>query len=206
MNHDRQSTLAVISVVAWVTAAAMSQFVGMWSAVGGAAIVLGLAILFFGRPSTTALMRVTPQFFVLGIIAGVAMTAVTHLLYPVFASIFPLIVTDTASLYAAFHAPSLAVVSVVLLPIIIGEELVWRGVVQASLVERLGVWRGVILAAAVYAFVHVPLGAPVLVAAAFGCGIAWGTLRAVTQSLVPTLIAHILWDLLVLLWWPLQPA
>ena len=47
-------------------------------------------------------------------------------------------------------------------------------------------------------------GSPVLVAVAFFCGLAWGTLRATTASLVPTLVAHLLWDVLVLLWLPLD--
>ena len=94
--------------------------------------------------------------------------------------------------------------SVAIVPVIVGEELVWRGVVQASLVRRLGVWGGVTMAAAVYALVHAPLGSSVLVAVAFSCGLAWGTLRATTASLVPSLVAHLLWDVLVLLWLPLD--
>ena len=132
------------------------------------------------------------------------MAVATYLLYPLFARIVPVIATDTAQLYAAFRAPSFVVASVALVPVIVGEELVWRGVVQASLVERLGSWRGVALAAVVYALVHAPLGSPVLVAVAFFCGLAWGTLRATTSSLVPTLVAHLLWDVLVLLWLPLD--
>jgi membrane protease YdiL (CAAX protease family) len=44
----------------------------------------------------------------------------------------------------------------------------------------------------------------VLVAVAFSCGLAWSTLRASTASLVPPLVAHLLWDALVLLWLPLD--
>jgi hypothetical protein len=32
----------------------------------------------------------------------------------------------------------------------------------------------------------------------------WGALRATTSSLVPTLVAHLMWDVLVLLWLPLD--
>ena len=90
------------------------------------------------------------------------------------------------------------------MPVILGEELVWRGVVQASLVRRLGAWRGVALAAVAYALAHAPLGSPVLVVVALFCGLAWGALRAQAASLVPTLVAHLLWDVLVLLWLPLD--
>lgn len=132
------------------------------------------------------------------------MAVATFLLYPLLARIVPFIATDTARLYAAFRAPSLVVASLALLPVIVGEELVWRGVVQAALVQRLGAWRGVALAAVAYALVHAPIGSPLLVAVAFSCGLAWGALRAATASLVPTLVAHLLWDVLVLLWLPLD--
>jgi membrane protease YdiL (CAAX protease family) len=39
---------------------------------------------------------------------------------------------------------------------------------------------------------------------AFLCGIAWGALRAASKSLLPPLVAHLVWDVLVLLWLPLD--
>jgi hypothetical protein len=46
---------------------------------------------------------------------------------------------------------------------------------------------------------------PLLVAAALLCGTVWSTLRAVSGSLVPSLLAHLVWDVLVFLWLPLDP-
>ena len=132
------------------------------------------------------------------------MAAVTYLLYPVLARFAPFIATDTARLYAAFRAPSLLIASVALAPVVLGEELVWRGAVQAAPVRRLRPWGGVTLAAAAYALAQAPLGSAVLVLVAFLCGLFWGALRAATSSLVPTLVAHLVWDLLVLLWLPLD--
>jgi membrane protease YdiL (CAAX protease family) len=215
MNDDRTSrrslrwrstSLAFASIVAWLAAAASSGALGIWRAMGGAAVALGLAVLLLGRPTWTGLLRPSPRLMLLGAAAGGLMAIVTYLVYPLLARILPYIATDTTALYAAFREPSLLVASVALIPVVVGEELVWRGVVQASLVERLGATSGVALAAVVYALVHVPLGSPVLVAAAFFCGLAWGTLRAATASLVPTLVAHLLWDLLILLWLPLDTS
>jgi membrane protease YdiL (CAAX protease family) len=200
----RNTTLAFASIAAWLAAAAITGPLGIWPAVGGAAVALGLAVLLFERPAPIALLQPSPRLVLLGAAAGGVMAVATYLVYPLLARILPFIASDTAQLYAAFRAPSLVVASVALVPVIVGEELVWRGVVQASLVQRLGASRGVALAAVVYALVHVPLGSPVLVAVAFFCGLVWGTLRATTASLVPTLVAHLLWDVLVLLWLPLD--
>ena len=201
---SRSTTLALASIAGWLAAAAMTGPLGIWLAIGGAAIALGLAVLVFQRPASAALLQPSARRVLLGAAAGGVMAVATYLLYPLFARILPFIATDTLQLYAAFRVPSLVVASVALVPVILGEELVWRGVVQTTLVDRFGSWRGVALAAVVYALVHVPLGSAVLVAAAFSCGLAWGTLRATTSSLVPTLVAHLLWDAIVLLWLPLD--
>ena len=55
-------------------------------------------------------------------------------------------------------------------------------------------------------FRHAPLGSPLLVAVALLCGMAWGTLRAVSGSLVPGLLAHLVWDISVFLWLPLDSS
>lgn len=201
---SRSAWLALASVVVWLAAAASTGPLGIWVAIGGTAVALGLAVLLFDPSASTALLQPSPRLVLLGAAAGGVMAAATYLLYPPLARILPFIATDTTQLYAAFRAPSLVVALVALVPVIVGEELVWRGVVQASLVQRLGAWGGVALAAVVYALVHAPLGSPVLVAVAFFCGLAWGTLRATTASLVPTLVAHLLWNVLVLVWLPLD--
>ena len=203
-SRTRSTSLAFASMVVWVAAAASAGPLGIWRAIGGAAVALGVAVLLFDRPASTALLQPSPRLVLLGATAGGVMVAATYLLYPVLARVVPFIASDTAQLYAAFRAPSLVVASVALVPVIVGEELVWRGTVQASLVQRLGAWRGVALAALAYALVHAPLGSPVLMVVAFFCGLAWGALRATTASLVPSLVAHLLWDVLVLVWLPLD--
>lgn len=201
-EQSRSASLALASVVVWLAAAALAGPLGILPAVGGAAVALGVAVLLFDRPAATALLRPSPRLVLLGAGAGGLMAAGTYLLYPVLARLVPFVAADAARLYGAFRAPSPLLASMAIVPVIVGEELVWRGVVQASLVRRLGVWRGVTMAAVVYALVHAPLGSSVLAAVAFSCGLAWGTLRATTASLVPGLVAHLLWDVLVLLWLP----
>lgn len=203
-SRTRSTSLALASMVVWLGAAASTGAFGIWRAIGGVAVALGVAVLLFDRPASTALLQPSPRLVLLGATAGTLMVAATYILYPVLASVVPRIATDTAQLYAAFRAPSLVVASVALVPVIVGEELVWRGAVQTSLVDHLGAWRGVALAAGVYALVHAPLGSPVLMAVAFFCGLAWSSLRARTASLVPAMVAHLVWDVFVLLWLPLD--
>ena len=203
-TKDDTTSLALACTVVWVIAAASTGPLGIWLAIGGTAVALGVAVLVFDHPAANRLLQPSRRLVLLGAAAGGAMAAVTYLLYPVLARVAPFIASDTARLYAAFRPPSLLIASVALGPVVLGEELVWRGVVQAALVRRLRPWGGVTLAAAAYALAHAPLGSPVLVIVAFLCGLFWGALRATTSSLVPTLVAHLVWDLLVLLWLPLD--
>lgn len=204
MTDARNTSLAFVCVVAWLGAAASAGAVGIWSAIGGAAILLGLGVLRFGQPSPSLLLKPSVRLVLLGAALGGLMAVVTYLAHPPVVRALPFIAHETERLYAAFRAPSLVVAAVALVPVVAGEELVWRGLVQTSLVRRFGAWKGVSLAALLYALALLPLGSPLLAVVALFCGLAWGALCALTASLVPTLVAHLLWDVLVLLWLPLD--
>ena len=195
---------ALVCAVVWLVAAAGARAVGIWLALGSVAIALAIAIFVRDRRAAVRLLRPSVRSVVVGAVVGWSMAAATYLLYPVLARALPFMRTDLARLYASFRAPPLIIAALALVPVIAGEELVWRGVVQTELVRRLGPWRGIPLAALAYAVAHAPLGSPVLVVAALSCGIVWGALRAATASLLPGLLAHVAWDMLVLLWLPLD--
>jgi hypothetical protein len=196
--------LAVICVVVWLAAGACAELVGIWVAIGSAAIALGLAVLVFDHAASRRALRPSARLLAIGLAAGALMSVATYLAYPLVTQLFPFIATQTAFLYAAFRVPPALVAALVLVPVIVGEELVWRGVTQAALVARFGRARGVLLAAFGYALAVAPLGSPVLVFVAFACGLVWGALREASHSLVAPLLAHLLWDLLVLVWLPLD--
>lgn len=196
--------LAIACVVAWLAAGASTRIFGIWAAIGSAALVLGAVTLAFDWAASRDSLRPTARAVLVGLAAGALMSLCTYLVYPFALRIAPFIADDTAFLYAAFRVPPAAVASLMLVPVILGEELVWRGAVQGALVRRFGPMRGVALAAALYGLAVAPLGVPILIVVAFACGLAWGALRQKSASLVPPLLAHLLWDLLVLVWLPLN--
>jgi membrane protease YdiL (CAAX protease family) len=197
------TSLALACAIVWLAAASSAGLLGTWLAVGGAAIGLGSAVFVLDASARRSL-RPSARLAIVGAGAGGLMAAATYLIYPALARLSPFIAIDTARLYVSFRALPPVIASFAILPVIVGEELVWRGAVQTDLVGRLGQWRGVTLAALVYALAHAPLGSPLLVAVALLCGMAWGTLRAASGSLVPGLLAHLVWDVLVFLWRPLD--
>ncbi len=195
--------LAIACVLLWLLAALSTHVVGIWWGFGVAAVVLG-SVALARDPHAPRSLSPTAGQLLLGTAAGGAMIAATYVLYPPFTRLMPYLAHDTAALYAAFRAAPPVIATLLLLPVIVGEELVWRGVVQRALSQRLGLVSGGCLAALVYALAHTPLGSPVLALAALLCGLAWAGLRAATGSLVAPLVAHVLWDLFVLLFLPLD--
>jgi membrane protease YdiL (CAAX protease family) len=87
-----------------------------------------------------------------------------------------------------------------LLVIVVCEELVWRSMVLDELSARFGSRRAWPLAALCYGFTALPTlftlrdpvagYNPLLVTAAFGCGIVWSFLASIKGRLLPVLIAH----------------
>ena len=85
--------------------------------------------------------------------------------------------------------------------IVLAEELVWRGFVLEELTERLGNRRGWVLAALLYALAALPTVYlqrdpvaglnPLLVVAAFGCGMVWTFMAGRFGRLFPGVVAHL---------------
>jgi uncharacterized protein len=107
------------------------------------------------------------------------------------------------------HAPAVALAVAVAA---LAEEIVWRGVVTQLLAERVGSRTAWVWAAGFYAVAFVPTAwalraggglNPLLVIAAAGGGLFWGALARVFGRLVPSILAHALFDWAVLMMFPL---
>lgn len=99
--------------------------------------------------------------------------------------------------------PQSIIALLLIFPIAPGEETYWRGLIQRRLSERIGPKTGLLLAASAYALVHLPTLNPTLIITAFIGGLAWGTLYQLTDNLVPAIISHTLWDILIFVVLPL---
>ncbi len=92
------------------------------------------------------------------------------------------------------------------------EEVVWRGVVTQALAERVGSRAAWLWAAALYALAFVPTAwslrgsaglDPVLVVGALGGGLLWGGMARAFGRLAPGILAHALFDWVVVMMFPL---
>jgi membrane protease YdiL (CAAX protease family) len=118
--------------------------------------------------------------------------------------LFPFAGNDIQGIYSfKSHASVLRIVFSMILLIGPGEELFWRGYLQRIWEKRFGRVGGYLLAACFYALVHAASGNIMLVLAAGVCGLFWGFLFLRYRSFVLNCISHILWDLMIFVFWPL---
>ena len=100
-------------------------------------------------------------------------------------------------------APGMVAVLVIVLGTSPSEEVLWRGAVFARLTRRYGPgWRPVAATTVLYALFVGLSGSLVLPLAALVCGTVWARQRQVTGSLVPGMVSHALWSLLMFLYIP----
>jgi membrane protease YdiL (CAAX protease family) len=111
----------------------------------------------------------------------------------------PTLWRETASLYAWAGEHPLVWTVPLLILIVAGEELVWRGALGIGLAKRIGAWPAVAVSATVFCIAHLTTGPPVLALAALLAGAAWTWLAIRTRSLVASFVAHLGWDV-ALLW------
>lgn len=195
--------LAAVMAALWFAGAWQARVLGIWPAVGTAALLLGALALALDRAGLRAALHAGPRQLAAGAVAGLAMAWLTELLFPPVTAAMPALALDVERLYRAFGGPGPRLV-LLLLPLVVAcEEIVWRGVVYGSLAARLPVAAAVALASLGYAAAHAPIGSPVLVLACLGAGTCWTVLRALTGSLAAVIVAHLAWDLAVLVVRPL---
>ncbi len=103
---------------------------------------------------------------------------------------------------SAVYAPKqgLPVWGIVLLLLFVtspAEEIFWRGLIQRIFMQKMNPTIGFLLSVLCFAGVHIwTLNIP-LILAAFTAGIFWGLLYIHQQSLIPVIISHALWSVMV---------
>ncbi len=79
------------------------------------------------------------------------------------------------------------------------EELFWRGLVQAQLIEQFGLLRGYVMGTAAYGGAHLVTGNLTLIGAATVAGAFWGGLAVLGVPLEALMISHSFWDVFIFL-------
>lgn len=91
-----------------------------------------------------------------------------------------------------------------LLVIIPGEEIFWRNFIQKRIRKHASTVASILISAFMYASVQIYSGSALLVFAALVSGLFWGILYAWKRSLPLVIISHLIFDLFLLIIYPLN--
>ena len=183
--------MKVVIPLIWALAMLATRFADPLVVITVVAVSLAVTVAWRERVSLRPLLRMTPRIALLSVAAAAAMIAVTYVAYPLLVRWIPSLGMETRIIYARFIAGrTLALLIAGVVPVVVAEELLWRGWFQGSMAGA-----GVIAAAVTYGAAHAPAGSLLLVVVAFVCGLYWSTLRSISGSLIPPLCAHLVWDI-----------
>ncbi len=195
------SLLALLSLgAAWL----LRHWLGLWPAQASAGLAAGLCLLAVPDSLKEFQVRNARRELSLGLLVGLVLLLATELLVPPVLRYVPFLGRELAALYALLASEPGALRAVpVLLTIVLLEEWALRGVVTTYSLRQLGprVGMAVALAATLIPMLFAPSW--LLWALALGLGTSLLALRQLTGGLLAPLIAHAVWDLGVLVLWPL---
>ena len=198
--------------VAWALCFVALQRFGTWTPFAFVGVVLAIVAV-SGRFVPRSLLRPSLVRTAWGIAGGALMVAGTHLFYRVVVILSPPVGEATRQLLTLLNVADFSPGVRMLLIVVIAscEEVLFRGLLPgvARVASRLphvptrGELARILAFAVAYALTTLPLGSPLLALCALICGSLWGLMRVAAGSLVVPVLAHVLWDLGVLLLWPL---
>ena len=189
---------------AFCVAMGLRAELNVWIGTGSAAATSVLLLWRFARP-TGDLLRGGSLLggVVLGVAVGVAMSVATWVLYPLAIEVLPPVEVEVETLYGLLREPPGPIRAFPLLLFVVGaEELVWRGLAVDVFAPKFGPWRASVIAALLYTLPQIAFRSPLLIVVAFLCGLVWGGLRVRTGGLTAPFVAHVVWDALVFVVFP----
>ncbi|MCJ8006069.1 lysostaphin resistance A-like protein [Lederbergia wuyishanensis] len=146
----------------------------------------------------------TIQYLSIGILSGVA-------LYLLFAAGNWLISflpksfnSQVAKLYTRFSLEWIWHYFVLFLIIIPGEEIFWRGFILKRLMKKMSILKAILASAFLNAIAFCLTGYFILIVAAFVSGLVWGILYAWKRSMPLLIVSHLVFDILLLVFFPLS--
>lgn len=128
-----------------------------------------------------------------GLALGVVMTVLTYPAFQLAVMIVPSLDAQVQSLYHGARSTTLPKALAWTMPVILAEELLFRGILPAALTQLTSARNAFALAVLVYAVAQLGSGSFIVALLALVCGSVWTVLRVRTQSLLPALIAHAIW-------------
>lgn len=194
-----------IATVGFALALALRAHVDAWSSTAIAAVIgIALSAWTLG-PRLRALLAITWRGAVAPVALGVTLVAATHAGFQLVRFASPGLAGTVRELYASIDVgasrPALALLTAI---IVLGEELVWRGVA----VDLVSGTRSKLVAGAIsvalYVLPQLPGHVPVLILAAAALGSVFAAQRIVSGRITDAALTHAIWSISVFVVFPVS--
>ena len=198
-------TVLALCIGAFCLAMGLREVLNIWIGTGSAAVI---SIVLLRRLPSPPSLQASDDLFrsgIAGLLVGLVMSIATWVLYPISVDFVPAIGVEVPKLYGLLRqVPGPVWAFPVLVLVVAAEELVWRGLAIDLFSKSFGASGAVLFASLVYVLPQIAFRSPLLVVVALACGLVWGALRVRTHGLLAPLIAHLTWDLLVFVLFPVE--
>jgi len=203
-SKPRAIITLVVATCGFAVALALRERIDPWRSTAiAAAISIALSLWTLG-PRLRGLCAITPRGALAAIALGVLLVAATHVAFRITLVASPDLALAIRDLYASIdvgaHRLTLVALTTV---VVIGEELVWRGVAIEVLTGPRPPLQVAATSVALYVLPQLAGHVPLLIVAAFGLGSVFAAQRLVTGRLVDPLLTHAIWSVAVFVVLPL---
>jgi membrane protease YdiL (CAAX protease family) len=201
------ATLNRVWLVTAVTTLALGAALSardVWFTTGLAALLaLALAALVCPDEARRELGQ-APRGVGIIVLGAAVLCSLPYVAYPTAARTLPALAAEVEDLYAWVQTPPGPLAALpVLVAVVVCEEVIYRGLLYRALKARTsGPWP-TLIAVAIYTLPQIGSGSWALWLLAAGCGLVWTLQRAWTGSLWAPLVTHLLFNLVVLVTFPL---
>jgi membrane protease YdiL (CAAX protease family) len=184
----------VLAAVLWTIVFIVRPF-DFWAMLAAATVILLIIAVLVSREKLA--LHTSISLILYGIVTAVLLYGLFYFGFE-FTKSNPIFSQGISQVYGLrSNEPRWLIAVLLIFPIGPGEELYWRGLIQRTFGEKKGSNVGLIIASLAYALVHLPTLNPPLILTALIGGLVWGSLYKFTNSLVPGIVSHVLWDLMI---------
>lgn len=176
-----------------------------WPVMSIATISLTLFTIINTKKNFKALFEFKWKYLWIGIIHAILLYGLSRLGVWIFTELFDWAAPQIRAIYQTrTQAPKIVIAPLLFFLIAPAEEIFWRGYVQKNFMKKYGARIGTAIAIFFYTFVHIWAFNPMLLLAATVLGIHWSLIYTKFRSLVPGIISHAIWDVMIFVIFPVN--
>jgi uncharacterized protein len=190
----------IIAAVCWFIMFSpwTKEMVNFWAGISISAALLTVLALSIDKKELSSIYKFETRHIFIGIIAAAILYLVFYIGNLASTYIFSFAKSQIYNIYTNKDQSAPYLIGILLF-FIIGpaEEIFWRGFIQKNISTKYGGLKGFVITTVIYTAIHLWSFNFMLIMAALVCGLFWGFMFYKFKSIIPVIISHAIWDLVI---------